>query len=137
MNSKQNAAQEVALAEIVRQLRNLVNIALRNPPDFELRWESAISTFFSWIRGLPAAVSPIARNLELLRNIEQEFHTQSLRQDTGISSLLLHGIAKPGEHVIIRGQTWQISNRTISANYGVEFTLTNNVGETFQHEFFD
>lgn len=137
MTLGKNNTYDPTLLDVIRRLGDLVRVALGNPVDFGLKWEVIISAFAAWMIGLPAAVSPISRNLELLRRIEDAFHTTSLRENDAISALLLNGTAKPGEEVKVRGQAWLVVSRAVSANYGVEYTLINEKGEQLRHEFFD
>jgi hypothetical protein len=133
----QDRSCDLAFSAMLGQLNRLVCVALGVPVDFDLKWGAIVSAFTVWLRGLPAAISPLSRNLELLRRIENEFHASSLRQNEAISNLLLGGTAKPGERVTIHGQSWLILSRAVSINYGVEYTLVNEKGEQLRHEFFD
>jgi hypothetical protein len=137
MISRQSKSHDSAFLELIGQLSQLVSVAVGNPPDFAVKWDAVVSAFMAWLKGLPAAVSPISRNLELLRRIEQEFDTSSLKGNDPIVKLLLSGTAKQGEQVTIRGQSWLVVNRAVSANYGVEYTLINAKGEQLRQEFFD
>jgi hypothetical protein len=137
MTFDQDKSRDLAFSETLAQLSRLVCVALGTPADFEVKWNAILSSFMVWLKSLPAAVSPISRNLELLRRIENEFYTSSLRQNEAICSLLLGGTAKPGEKVTIRGKSWLVVSRAVSINYGVEYTLLNEKGEQLRHEFFD
>lgn len=137
MTSRQNKSNDSAFLELIGQLSHLVCVAVGNPAEFAVKWDAVVSAFMGWLRGLPAAVSPISRNLELLRRIEKEFDTSSLKGNDAILNLLLDGSAKPGQEVKIRGQSWLVLGRAVSANYGLEYTLINAKGEQLRQEFFD
>ena len=137
MTTDQNNALDQAFLDMLGKLSRLVRVALGNPANFNARWDVVVSALVAWLRGLPAVVSPLSRNLELLRRVENEFGALSLKRDEAVFDLLLSGAAKPGEKVTIRGQSWLVVSRAVSANYGVEYSLVNAKGEQLRHEFFD
>jgi hypothetical protein len=118
-------------------LKPLVKPLLGNVADFQLRWDALMESFHSWITSLPVPVSPLARDLELLRRIVVEFKADRLREDDAVIEAVLRGTAKEGDCIRIGEELWSVIDRAVTPNFGVGYVLRNKQGETIRREFFD
>lgn len=105
--------------------------------DFEQIWSLAIRDFKTWISGLPAPISPLTRNMELLRRICSVFKDDSIRNNDNIQKLLLDKTVENGGYVEISGIKYLVIGRNITERGGILYELRDEHGNVKQHEFFE
>lgn len=126
------------IARIMKLLRIAVCQALgMNVNAFAKRWEAVEHDFKKWLSRLPAEISPLTRDLELLRRICEAFGKPSLKHDPKIIDIVLAGTAKSGDMVPVCGQAAKIINRDISDRFSIIYILEDEKGDRITHEFFD
>jgi hypothetical protein len=104
---------------------------------FNAAWDDALDSFLKWVNGLPAPVSPLTRDMELLRCFCERFDTAALRSDATVLSRVLDGLPKEGDTLALRGENYQVVGRNVTPRYGVLFLLKGADGNVIQHEHFD
>ena len=127
-------------AEIQQLLTAIREVVLRlaaSQPDFEQAWNKGSQNFLKWLHGLPAEISPLTRNLELLRCLCEAFARPDFRRDQDLLRVLLDGATESGQTVTLRGLKWRVRNREVSECFGIRYRLENEKGEIIDHEFFD
>lgn len=125
------------LKGFLNKLKNQIRKSLNDPLQFESQWELVASDFFVWLGNLPASISLLALNLELLRLIIEKFNAGQLRDDPIIVDMILKTAKNCGDIVLIDSDKWTITKRSVSPRWGVLYTLKNDKGDVMQHEFFD
>jgi len=110
-------------------------IAPRN--DFSPIWNHTIQEFKDWLLMLPASISPLTRNLELLRRLCIAFDNEGIRDDENIKSIILEGVIAEGDSLNLGGIKYEVVSRNISNRGGVLFKLRDESGKIMHHEFFE
>jgi len=125
------------ITELLARVRvTLVGLGLPNT-SFDENWRQVTASFLRWLNKLPAAISPLTRNLELLRRLCETFDIPALRHNQDLLSVLLQGAIEDGQSVNLHGGPWKVVRRTVTERYGILYTLQNEKGEIIEHEFFD
>lgn len=123
--------------QLLVAVREAVTRLTSGHPDFERAWKQGTECFLLWLRSLPATVSPLTRNLELLRCLCEAFARSDFRHDQNLLHLLLEGSIESGQTVSLRGMRWTVRHREVTERYGIRYKLQNEKGEVIDHEFFD
>jgi hypothetical protein len=123
--------------KIIDKLKLLLQKNLEKREAFEDIWLQTISEFDTWIKGLPCAISPLTRNLELFRRICVNFGDDNIRNNEFIQDVVLDGALSVGQSLEFCNNKYIVKNRKISARGGVLYCLENEHGEVIEKEFFD
>ena len=111
----------------------------RNIVSADSRWQDVESGFASWLRKLPAELSPVSRNLELLRRACEAFPELSLRSDPSMTEAILEGALQVGETTRPFGgrPSGTIVERSISQDITILYTIKDEKGGQWTVEFID
>ncbi len=128
--------------KLITQLEAVVRGIVGGGISFDTKWKSVCDEFFGWIKGLPASVSPLTGNLELLRRICETFDDEGIRQNKEVVELVLAGTVEPGKFLKLpdkneTDEKLEVIDRQITGRYSVLFSLKTEKGERLTREFFD
>lgn len=121
----------------IAQMKSAIQQALGNRMDFEAVWRQTVDGFESWNAGLPAAISPLIRNQELLRRLCVNFGDESIRDNKRVQNIVLNGTVDVGQTLEFQGRTYEVIKKTLSPHSGVLYRLRDKYGNIMEHEFFD
>jgi len=121
----------------IARMKSVIQQVLGNRIDFEAIWRKTINEFETWMAGLPAAISPLTRNQELLRRLCANFGDESIRDNDGVQNAVLNGAVDVGKTLELGGSKYEVIGRTLSPRGGVLYRLRDESGDVVEHEFFD
>lgn len=122
---------------LIDMLRMILHPLLGGRGDFTYIWTRTLNEFKSWISELPAPISPLTRNLELLRRLCAAYGDESIRNNEDIKRLIIDGTASEGSTLDIGGVKYKVMGRRITDRGGILYELRDENGQVKQHEFFD
>ena len=126
-----------SLDDLIVRLELIVCSLITPRDDFSSIWDHTIQEFKHWISNLPASISPLTRNMELLRRICVAFDNENIRSDDNIRKLIIDGVVSEGKFLNFGGKKYEVVGRTITDQGGVLFELKDEKGEVRHHEFFE
>jgi len=126
--------------QVLGGLHQVVRRALRPEPEkFEETWDSVERSFLEWLIRLPAAVSPLSRDLELLRRISDAFASPQLRNDSRVLAIVLDGAAKIGDEVQAHpgAPKYRVLDRKVADDFTILYTIQDERGAVSTFYFAD
>jgi hypothetical protein len=107
--------------------------------EFQRRWERAEDRFRRWLEGLPAPISPLTRNLELLRIASEAFPSSPLKENADVQAVLLAGAANVGD--VLQGASgttrFRVLRRAVTDDFSIWYELEDEQGRVVTRTFVD
>lgn len=98
--------------------------------ELDHQWNRIEKRFRDWLKRLPAPISPVTRNLELLRRICEGFSNADLKHDDDVQKVILSGVADVGDtlQAVPNGPRLHVLRRRLTPSYSVWYELKDESG---------